>query len=75
MNLSYPILDNEAVERIIAGSLASVAIAGKRVLVIVPDLTRTMPLPLFFRLIVQHLRPRVRALDFLVAFRNTSSIG
>ena len=34
---------------------------GKRVLVIIPDPTRTMPLPLFFRTIVAGLqRPRYR---------------
>lgn len=67
MGDSYRILDDGAIERIVAEGLASMPVSGKRVLVIVPDLTRTMPLPLFFRLIVQYLRPRVRTLDFLVA--------
>ena len=49
-------------------------VSGQRVLVIVPDLTRTMPLPFFFRLIVQHLRPRVHALDFLVALGTHPSL-
>jgi lactate racemase len=40
---------------------------GKRVLVIVPDATRTMPLPLFFRLIGKHILPRAKGLDYLVA--------
>ena len=40
---------------------------GKRVLVIVPDATRTMPLPLFFRLLGKHLLPRAKGLDYLVA--------
>ena len=40
---------------------------GQRLLVIIPDGTRTMPMPLLFTLIEQHLSPRVAALDFLVA--------
>jgi nickel-dependent lactate racemase len=41
--------------------------AGKRVLVIVPDGTRTAPIPLMFRLFCQELRGRATALDFLIA--------
>ncbi len=36
-------------------------------LVIIPDGTRTMPMPLMFELIQEELGPRVSALDFLVA--------
>lgn len=38
-----------------------------RVLVIIPDGTRTMPMPLMFELLEQELGPRVAALDYLVA--------
>lgn len=55
------------IETIVAEGLNSLAVNDKRVLVIIPDATRTMPLPLFFRLIAQQLLPRVQALDFLVA--------
>lgn len=55
------------VETIVADGLNSLALNDKRVLIIIPDATRTMPLPLFFRLIAQQLLPRVKALDFLVA--------
>lgn len=41
--------------------------AGKRVLVIIPDATRTAPLPLLFDALHAHLRPAVAALDVLVA--------
>jgi nickel-dependent lactate racemase len=44
-----------------------VAWQGKRVLVIIPDSTRTAPIPLFFRLLHRALWGRVAALDFLVA--------
>ena len=40
---------------------------GKRVIVLIPDGTRTMPMPLMFAQFQQILRPRVKALDFLVA--------
>jgi len=40
---------------------------GKRVLVIIPDGTRTAPIPLMYRLLHETLGPRVEALDFLVA--------
>lgn len=67
MDKNYPLLDEAAIERMITENRESMPVSGQRVLVIVPDLTRTMPLSFFFRLIVQHLRPRVHALDFLVA--------
>ena len=40
---------------------------GKRVIVLIPDGTRTMPMPQMFARLQQVLRPRVKALDFLVA--------
>jgi nickel-dependent lactate racemase len=40
---------------------------GRRVLLIVPDNTRTAPLPVLFPALRQHLRPHVLALDVLVA--------
>ena len=40
---------------------------GKRVLVLIPDGTRTAPIPLFFRLLHQELAERVATLDYLVA--------
>ncbi|HEY4688525.1 MAG TPA: lactate racemase domain-containing protein [Anaerolineae bacterium] len=60
-------LTDSRIESIIVQGLDSLPLAGKRVLVIIPDHTRTMPLPLFFRLLTRHLLPRVRAVDFLVA--------
>ena len=41
---------------------------GKRVLVIIPDGTRTAPIPLFFRLLYEQLGRRVARLDYLIAF-------
>jgi nickel-dependent lactate racemase len=41
--------------------------AGKRVLVIIPDGTRTAPIPLMFRLLYEQLGRRVAQLDYLIA--------
>jgi nickel-dependent lactate racemase len=40
---------------------------GKRVLVIIPDGTRTAPLPMMFRLLNEQLGPHVDQLDYLIA--------
>src|SRR5579859_4615608 len=40
---------------------------GKRVLVIIPDGTRTAPIPLVFRLLYEQLGRRVAQLDYLIA--------
>jgi lactate racemase len=55
------------IESIIASSLDSLPLTGKRVLVIIPDHTRTIPIPLFFRCLTDYLLPRVRTVDFLIA--------
>jgi len=60
-------LTDSQIETIIAQGLASLPLTGKRVLIIIPDHTRTMPLPLFFRLLTRHLLGRATAVDFLVA--------
>ncbi|HSJ52397.1 MAG TPA: lactate racemase domain-containing protein [Anaerolineae bacterium] len=60
-------LTQDEVRAIVAEVLAEVDLAGKRVLVLVPDGTRTAPIPLFFRLLHEELAGRVAALDFLVA--------
>src|SRR2546421_6408354 len=41
--------------------------AGKRVLVLIPDGTRTAPIPLLFRLLYEQFEGRVAQLDFLIA--------
>ncbi len=60
-------LNNAQIEEIIANGVDSLALNGKRVLVIVPDSTRTMPVGLFFRLLVKHLRPNAKEIAFLIA--------
>jgi nickel-dependent lactate racemase len=47
--------------------LARLPLDGRRVLVLVPDGTRTMPMPGLFRVLDESLGSRAAALDFLVA--------
>jgi nickel-dependent lactate racemase len=60
-------LSDGEVRRIVAEAVASAGFDGKRVLVLIPDGTRTMPMPQVFGIFQQLLRPRTKALDYLVA--------
>lgn len=62
-----PVWSAEDIAGFVAQSMDTLALAGQRVLVIVPDSTRTMPLPAYFRALCATLLPRVRQLDFLIA--------
>jgi lactate racemase len=64
---SHEFLTEEQINSVIIQGLDSLSLASKRVLFIIPDSTRTMPLPLFFRQITRHLLGKVRQLDFLIA--------
>src|SRR5687767_8878278 len=50
-------------------------LSGKRVLVIIPDSTRTAPIPLFFRLLHELLGSQVATLDYLVALGTHSAMS
>ncbi len=60
-------LTDEEIRQVVVQGLGALAVDGKRVLVIIPDGTRTMPMPRMFDLFEAHLAPRVAALDYLVA--------
>jgi len=60
-------LEETEVRALMAEALEAWHLAGKRVLVIIPDGTRTAPIPLFFKLFGELLDGRVAALDYLVA--------
>lgn len=60
-------LSEEQIAAVVIQGLESLALAGKRVLVLIPDSTRTMPMPLYFRLMTENLLGKVRQLDFLIA--------
>jgi nickel-dependent lactate racemase len=57
----------EEVAKVAAEGLAQLPLDGARVLVIIPDGTRTMPMPLLFDTLERALGSRVAALDYLVA--------
>lgn len=60
-------LTDEEIRRITAQALDSLPLDGKKVLVIIPDGTRSMPMPHMFSLFAELLAPRAAALDYLVA--------
>lgn len=60
-------LTEDQIESVLASGLESLQLNGKRVLVIIPDQTRTMPMPMYFRLITRHLMGVASRLDFIVA--------
>jgi nickel-dependent lactate racemase len=57
----------DALRGIICEGINSLALDGKRVLVLIPDATRTMPMPFVFNLLDEMLGQRVSKLDYLVA--------
>ncbi len=60
-------LTESEIRPLMSAALAKVDLNGKSVLIIIPDSTRTAPLPLFFRLFHELLWGHVKALDYLVA--------
>jgi lactate racemase len=60
-------LSQDEVRQVVAQAAARLNIAGKRVLAIIPDGTRTMPMPLMFQLLQEEIGTRAAACDYLVA--------
>jgi len=60
-------LTNEDIRQLVGQACTALPVDGKRVLVIIPDGTRTAPIPLFFRLLYEQLGWRVSRLDYLIA--------
>lgn len=63
------------VRGILAEGLEQLAPAGKSVLVILPDHTRSGPIPLFFKTFCELLSPRVKYLNFLIALGTHPPLG
>ncbi len=61
------LLTEAEIATVVGEGLAAAPLDGKRVLAIIPDGTRTAPMPLLFRLLCENLRPHVAQLDFLIA--------
>ena len=60
-------LTADEVAGVVRDGLGRLPVDGRRVLVLIPDGTRTMPMPMLFGMLESALKPRVAALDFLVA--------
>jgi lactate racemase len=60
-------LSQDAVQVLLGQALDPLALDGQRVLVIIPDGTRTAPIPLLFRLLYERIGRRVARLDYLIA--------
>ncbi|MFN6513656.1 MAG: lactate racemase domain-containing protein [Nostoc sp. CreGUA01] len=61
------ILADEEVCQLVHQAFANPEFDGQRILVLIPDGTRTAPIPQMFRLLHRELNHRVAALDYLIA--------
>src|SRR4029077_8117879 len=66
-NAAQGLLAHDEVHQIVAQAAADLQVTGKRVLPIIPDGTRTMPMPLMFQLLQEEIGTRAAACDYLVA--------
>ena len=60
-------LTRDEISHVVAQGIDNLSVDGKRVLAIIPDGTRTMPMPLMYDLFETHLVPRAGTLDYLIA--------
>jgi nickel-dependent lactate racemase len=60
-------LTESEIRELMSAALAETNLAGKRVLIIIPDSTRTAPIPQMFRLFYNYLGETTAALDYLIA--------
>lgn len=60
-------LTSDEIRQVVSTAAAELKIDGKRVLTIIPDGTRTMPMPLMFEILQQEIGGRAKACDYLVA--------
>ena len=73
--LDLGVLSPAALGAVVRDGLERLPLDGKRVLVVIPDGTRTMPVPAVFDLLEQALGPRTSALDVLVALGTHSPMS
>ena len=66
-NAADGVLTHDEIRQIVAGAAAELQVTGKRVLTIIPDGTRTMPMPLMFQLFEDEIGMRAAACDYLIA--------
>jgi len=69
IGVGYPdrLLSEDEVRALVTQAFAAWNPKGQRVLVVIPDGTRSAPIPLFFRLFHEALAGRVAKLDYVVA--------
>jgi len=60
-------IGKQEVEELLGEALGEIDVTGKKVLVIVPDNTRTLPMPTLFETISGSLAPRASTVTFLIA--------
>jgi nickel-dependent lactate racemase len=60
-------LSESEIRELMAQAFSQAELDGKRVIIIIPDGTRTAPIPLMFRLFHELLGRRAAALDYLIA--------
>lgn len=65
--LARDVLSDEDVRQWIATHIPVDEYRGQRVLLVLPDSTRTAPLPLLFSAVADHLGPVVKSLDLIIA--------
>ncbi len=65
--LSEGYLTNYELREIVSEGINSLSLDGKRLLILIPDATRSMPMPFMFDLLQELLGQRVKQMDFLVA--------
>jgi lactate racemase len=68
-------LEPAELARQLRDGLSRLPVDGRRVIVLIPDGTRTMPMPAMFDALDRELGPRVSALDFLVALGTHSPMN
>jgi len=61
------LLTETDVSQLVQDVFAGAAVDGKKILCIIPDLTRTAPIDIMFRTVYQELAHRAQLLDFIVA--------
>ncbi len=60
-------LTDAELDTFFSDALADVPVDGKNILVIIPDSTRTAPLPVLYRLLHEKIGKRVQKLEYLIA--------
>src|ERR1700687_3548304 len=73
--LDQGFLSEAQVTSLVREFLAGLNLEGRRVVVLIPDGTRTMPMPLLFDILENQLGPRAKVLDFLVALGTHSPMS